>query len=394
MTFRPSPSPGTPTTIDAGAGVDAVRAALAGVLAGRADLALGTSGSTGSPARALLRGTDLRASATATHARLGGPGRWVLALPPGHIAGVQVLVRAAVAGTEPLVTTGGDDTSFDPGRLAADLEAARADAPATRTYLSLVPTQVVRLVADPTLAGRVAAAVDAVLVGGAALPSAAAEAAASAGLPVVRTYGSTETCGGCVYDGRPLDGVEVGTTAEGRVTLTAPWVTRGWLVDGELVTERAHAGGAGARIEEGAPAADGTPRRTLVTDDLGELADGRLRLIGRADDLIATGGLKVSPHVVADAVARLPQVAECAVVGTPDPVWGQRVTVVAVPRHGEGDAGSAPSLAALRDALRTELAPEALPRAVRWVDTMPLTGPGKYDRAALRTLAAEPDEAA
>ncbi|WP_462418525.1 AMP-binding protein [Kytococcus sp. Marseille-QA3725] len=377
-----------PTTIEPGAGTDAVRAALAGVLAGRSDLALGTSGSTGSPARALLRGEDLRASAMSTHARLGGPGRWVLALPPGHIAGVQVLVRAAVAGHEPLVTTGGDGRPFDPAHLAVDLEAARASDPATRTYLSLVPTQVVRLVEDPTLAARVAAGADAVLVGGAALSPTAAEAAASAGLPVVRTYGSTETCGGCVYDGRPLDGVEVGFTPEGRVTLTAPWVTRGWLVDGQLVTERTHAGGAGARIEQADPAADGTPRRTLVTDDLGELTDGRLRLLGRADDLIATGGLKVSPHLVADAVSRLPQVAECAVVGAPDPVWGQRVTVVAVPR------ADTPSLATLRAALRGELAPEALPRAVRWVEAMPLTGPGKYDRAALRQLAAAPDETA
>ncbi|OLT25185.1 hypothetical protein BJF82_05300 [Kytococcus sp. CUA-901] len=238
MTLTPTP----PVTVPPEATAEAVRTALAPVLAGERELALGTSGSTGSPARALLRGADLTASATATHERLGGPGRWVLALPPGHIAGVQVLVRAAVAGIGPLVTTGAEG-SFDPARLTADLTAAREADPTTRTYLSLVPTQVARLTEDPATACAVTAATDAVLVGGAALPAAVAERAATAGLPVVRTYGSTETCGGCVYDGLPLPGVEIGTTAEGRVTLTAPWVTRGWLVDGELVTSRAHAGG-------------------------------------------------------------------------------------------------------------------------------------------------------
>ena len=384
MTLTPTP----PVTVPPEATAEAVRTALAPVLAGERELALGTSGSTGSPARALLRGADLTASATATHERLGGPGRWVLALPPGHIAGVQVLVRAAVAGIGPLVTTGAEG-SFDPARLTADLTAAREADPTTRTYLSLVPTQVARLTEDPATACAVTAATDAVLVGGAALPAAVAERAATAGLPVVRTYGSTETCGGCVYDGLPLPGVEIGTTAEGRVTLTAPWVTRGWLVDGELVTSRAHAGGQGARIEDAPPAPDGTPRRTLITDDLGEIGpDGRLRITGRADDLITTGGVKVAPGPVADAVGRLPQVAECAVVGTPDETWGQRVTVVAVPR------GERLPLATLRDALREALPASALPRAVRWVDAMPLTGPGKHDRGALRRLATEPDEVA
>lgn len=376
--------------IPSDAPVDAVRAALAPVLAGARDLALGTSGSTGSPARALLRGADLRASASATHERLGGPGRWVLALPPGHIAGVQVLVRATVAGIEPLVTTGGEGGSFDAHRLADDLLAART--PGVRTYLSLVPTQVVRLVDDAAAARAVAACVDAVLVGGAALPAPVAERAAEAGLPVVRTYGSTETCGGCVYDGRPLPGVEIGVTPEGRVTLTAPWVTRGWLVDGALVATRSHDGGQGARIERADPAPDGTARRTLVTDDLGEVVDGRLRVVGRADDLITTGGVKVAPTLVADAVGRLPQVAECAVVGTPDEVWGHRVTLVAVAR-GDGSANR-PALAELRDALRETLPPAAIPRAVRWVEALPLAGPGKPDRGALRDLAQQPDEVA
>ena len=158
VTLTPTP----PVTVPPEATAEAVRTALAPVLAGERELALGTSGSTGSPARALLRGADLTASATATHERLGGPGRWVLALPPGHIAGVQVLVRAAVAGIGPLVTTGAEG-SFDPARLTADLTAAREADPTTRTYLSLVPTQVARLTEDPATACAVTAATDRIM---------------------------------------------------------------------------------------------------------------------------------------------------------------------------------------------------------------------------------------
>lgn len=413
--------PDTPprVTVPPGSSAAQVQDLVGRVLHGDAELLLGTSGSTGSPALSVLRGQDLRASAAATHQRLGGPGRWVLALPPSHIAGVQVLVRAAVAGVAPLVTTGADGGGFDPALLAGDLEpdapengAARQTAvpengaagktpapgdggPVGRTYLSLVPTQVVRLVDDLTAARRVAASVDAILVGGAALSPAVAQRARELGLPLVRTYGSTETCGGCVYDGRPLPGVEVNLTDAGRISLTAPWVTRGWLLpDGTVTRERT---ATGARIEEADPASDGTHRRTLVTDDLGELADGVLTVLGRADDLITTGGVKVAPTLVADAVTALSAVGECAVVGVPDPVWGERVTLVAT-RPSAGTRGAAvpaaapPSLADLRDALRGHLEPAALPRAVRWVEAMPVIGPGKYDRAALRELADRPDE--
>lgn len=413
--------PDTPprVTVPPGSSAAQVQDLVGRVLAGDAELLLGTSGSTGSPALSVLRGQDLRASAAATHQRLGGPGRWVLALPPSHIAGVQVLVRAAVAGVAPLVTTGADGGGFDPALVARDLEpdapesgatrqtavpengaARKAPAPGDggpvgRTYLSLVPTQVVRLVDDLTAARRVAASVDAILVGGAALSPAVAQRARELGLPLVRTYGSTETCGGCVYDGRPLPGVEVNLTDAGRISLTAPWVTRGWLLpDGTVTRERT---ATGARIEEADPASDGTHRRTLVTDDLGELADGVLTVLGRADDLITTGGVKVAPTLVADAVTALSAVGECAVVGVPDPVWGERVTLVAT-RPSAGTRGAAvpaaapPSLADLRDALRGQLEPAALPRAVRWVEAMPVIGPGKYDRAALRELAGRPDE--
>ncbi|WP_374928575.1 AMP-binding protein [Kytococcus sedentarius] len=377
-------------TVPQGSSAAEVSALVDRVLAGGAELLLGTSGSTGSPALSVLRGQDLRASAEATHQRLGGPGRWVLALPPSHIAGVQVLVRAAVAGTDPVVTTGADGSGFDPARLADDLEGqddAATGQPA-RTYLSLVPTQVVRLVDDPDSAQRVAAAVGVILVGGAALPPSVGDRARTLGLPLVRTYGSTETCGGCVYDGLPLPGVEIGLTDAGRITLTAPWVTRGWVLpDGTVARERA---ATGARIEEADPAPDGTVRRTLVTDDLGALdAAGRLTVLGRADDMISTGGLSVSPRVVSDAVSALPSVGECAVVGISDPVWGERVSLVAT-----AVTAPAPSLADLRDALRDQLEPAALPRAVRWVDALPLAGPGKYDRRAVRELALEPDERA
>ena len=160
-----------------------------------------TSGSTGEPRGVLLSATALRASAGATHDRLAGPGHWLLALPTDHVAGLQVLVRSVLAGTAPTVLAAG------PFRAAAFAAAVGAMPPAGPRYTSLVPTQLVRLLDD-------AAATDALAL----LRRRAARwrrgsrrtcstRARAAGVAVVTTYGMTETCGGCVYDGRPLDGV-------------------------------------------------------------------------------------------------------------------------------------------------------------------------------------------
>ncbi|WP_337060377.1 o-succinylbenzoate--CoA ligase [Kineococcus sp. G2] len=336
--------------------------------------AVATSGSTGTPKGALLSAGALRASADATAARLSAPtagttagtGReqWVLALPAHHVAGLQVLLRSVRAGTEPVVvdTTGG----FDPAAFAA----ATAARTAPRLLTSLVPTQLLRLLDAGGEATAALAAHDAVLVGAAATPAPLLARARAAGVRVVTTYGMSETCGGCVYDGRPLDGVAAHVRDDGRLELTGPVVARGYR---GLPAHPAFR-----------TAPDGT--RTFRTDDAAEVrtdGDGTLvRVTGRLDDLITTGGLKVAPALVEEALAAAPGVAEAVVVGAPDPEWGERVVAAVVPLP-----GTAPALAQLRAVVRERVAAHAAPRQLLLLDALPLRGPGKPDRAALRALA-------
>ncbi|WP_432482392.1 o-succinylbenzoate--CoA ligase [Kineococcus esterisolvens] len=336
-----------------------------------------TSGSTGTPKGALLSAGALRASADATARRLSEPGRgtssgsgreqWVLALPAHHVAGLQVLLRSVRAGTEPVVvdTTGG----FDPAAFTA----ATAAATAPRLLTSLVPTQLVRLLDAGAEATAALAAHTAVLVGAAATPAPLLARARAAGVPVVTTYGMSETCGGCVYDGRPLDGTCAALEDDGRLTLTGPVVARGYR---------------GLPRHPAFRTAPGGPR-TFRTDDAAVLtrdaAGPLVRVTGRLDDLITTGGLKVAPGLVEDALAAVPGVAEAVVVGVADPEWGERVVAAVVPA-----AGAAPTLEQLRAAVRERVAPHAAPRQLLLLDALPLRGPGKPDRAALRTLAGRP----
>ncbi|MBO1752440.1 o-succinylbenzoate--CoA ligase [Actinotalea sp. BY-33] len=325
-------------------------------------LVVRTSGSTGLPRGVMLDAAALRASAEATHARLGGPGRWLLALPPAHVAGVQVLVRSAVAGLDPLVLPAGQ--GFDPDALAAVVRSAPGDAP---LYTALVPTQLHRVLSAgaPTLDAL--SRLDAVLVGGAATPPALVEAAREHGLPLVLTYGMTETCGGCVYDGLPLDGVEVTVDQDG-IRLAGPVLARGYLGRPDL---------------DAAAFTTAAGRRWFRTRDLGLLDGGRLTVLGRSDDVLVTGGLKVAPAAVEAALAGVPGVGEVCVVGVPDTEWGQAVTAVVVPRPGS----PAPELAALRRAART-LGVAAAPRHLVLVDALAQRGPGKVDRAEVAREAA------
>ncbi|RMI13155.1 o-succinylbenzoate--CoA ligase [Cellulomonas triticagri] len=320
-----------------------------------------TSGSTGTPREVMLSAAALTASARATYQRLSGPGAWLLPLPPAHVAGLQVLVRSLVAGTVPEVLDG----PFRPDAFAA--ATARLDAAGLPRYTSLVPTQVHRLLDDP--AGRAAlAAYDAVLLGGAAAPPALVARARDTGARVVTTYGMSETSGGCVYDGVPLDGVTADLDADGRIRLAGPVLATGYRdrpdLDSDLFTT------------EG-----GT--RWLRTSDLGRWVDGRLEVLGRADDVLVTGGEKVAPAAVERVLAGRPGVGEVLVVGVPDPEWGQALVAVVVP-----GTAAAPDLGDLRDAAATALGRAAAPRHLVTVDALPLRGPGKPDRSGAATLAA------
>ena len=308
-------------------------------------LVVPTSGSTGEPKGVLLTAQCLLASADAAAERLGGPAAWLLALPVTHIGGLQVLLRARRAGAEPVVGT--------------DLVAGTAALPPGRRCTSLVPTQLRRALAEPA-AREALASYDAVLVGAAATPPALLAQARAAGIRVVPTYGMSETSGGCVYDGVPLPGVRVALGAT--VELSGPVVARGYRLRPDL-TRAAFAG------------------RTFRTGDLGRLTpDGRLQVLGRADDVVVTGGEKVAPAAVEAALAEHPAVAEAAVVGVPDTEWGARV-VAHVVLH----PGAALTLDQARDHVGARLGRVSAPRGLRLWPALPLLPSGKPDRAALRS---------
>ena len=314
---------------------------------------LSTSGTTGTPKGALLTAAALVASAEATHHRLGGRGRWLLALPAYHVAGFQVLVRSVVAGTDPVAVP----AAFD----ERDLVTAIAALGPGRRYASLVAAQLDSALRDPR-ATQALAELDAVLVGGGPMPAGVAERACAAGVPVIRTYGMSETAGGCVYDGVPLDGVGVKVDAGGRISLGGPTVASGYR--NPVVPD---------------PFAEPGWFRT---DDIGAVDDsGVLSVLGRVDDAISTGGLTVLPGLVEAALATHPAVAECAVFGVADERLGQRVVAAVVPER-----GATITLPQLRSHVAETLPSTAAPRQLHIVDALPRRGIGKIDRRALVAL--------
>ncbi len=261
-----------------------------------------TSGSTGAPKDVVLSAAALTASARATLARLGGPGQWLLALPATNVAGLQVLVRSLLAGTEPVLA--GDD-------LAGAARDAGLGTGRERAYTALVPTQLHRL----DRAGDMAALArfDAVLLGGAPAPPALLERARGAGVRVVTTYGTSETCGGCVYDGVALDGVAVRVDGDGAVQVAGPVLFDGYAGDPEATA---------AVLRDG----------WFRTGDLGRLDhDGRLEVLGRAEDVVHSGGVSVHLAAVERVVRSHPGVVDAAVTALDDDEWGSRVVAVVVP---------------------------------------------------------------
>ena len=317
-------------------------------------LVVGTSGTTGAPKGALLTAAALIASASATHDRLGGPGSWLLALPPYHIAGLQVLVRSVLAGSVPVeldVTHAGFDVTEVPGAI-------RRLGPGRR-YTSLVATQLAKALADPAATAALAE-LDAVLLGGGPAPRPILDAATAAGVAVVRTYGMSETAGGCVYDGVPLDGVALRVKDDGRIVIGGATLAKGYRnpVDPDPFAEPGW----------------------FRTDDLGAVNEaGVLTVLGRADDAISTGGLTVLPQPVEAALGTHPAVGDCAVFGVADERLGQRVVAAIVVR----DGSEAPTLEALRAHVTRTLDATAAPRELHVVDALPRRGIGKVDRMAL-----------
>lgn len=324
-------------------------------------LVMSTSGTTGTPKGAMLTPAALIAGASATHDRLGGPGTWLLALPTYHIAGMQILVRSLLAGTVPM------ELDISAGFDVTDIPAAVAQMGGGRRYASLVAAQLSKALADPDAAAALSD-LDAVLLGGGPAPRPVLDAAAAAGIAVVRSYGSSETAGGCVYDGVPLDGVFVrvdGASADGvgRIAIGGATLAKGYR-----------------NPPDPDPFAD---PGWYCTDDIGTVDDsGRIRVMGRSDDAISTGGLTVMPGVVEAVLAGHPAVADVAVFGVPDDRLGEQVVAAIVVAPGS----AAPLVGELKAVVAQSLDTTAAPRALIVVDELPRMGIGKVDRRALRQI--------
>ncbi|WP_256922142.1 AMP-binding protein [Leifsonia sp. NCR5] len=327
-------------------------------------LVIETSGSTGVPKRVALSADALLASAAASAGAMGGQGQWMLALPAHYVAGAQVLVRSIAAETEPVLY---GDGHFDPGRFA---EVAR-DLTHDLRFVSLVPVQLARLVAATEAGDRVVADAlrrfDGILVGGQALTTELRERALDAGARILSTYGSSETAGGCVYDGRPI-----GTTAvrsvDGLLEIAGPVLAEGYLGDPDRTAAAFHE-------------ADG--QKWYRTGDLGAVDGGLVRVFGRADNVIISGGEKVLLDAVEGAVRALDGFGGAVVVAADDAEWGQ-VPVVVVE---SGGAAAATELAAVRAHVAEQVGRAAAPAEVVEVDVLPHLSSGKPDRVAARRIA-------
>lgn len=328
-----------------------------------------TSGSSGVPKSVVLSRAALTSSALATAERIGS-GQWLLPLSPSYVAGVQVLVRALVHGSEPAILSG----RFSPAAFAHVVSGMHSSRGGERvpTFTSLVPAQLQTLVdaaAEHADVRRALTSFEAILVGGQALPVALRERAAELGARLVRTYGSSETAGGCVYDGVPLDGVTV-AVVDGELRIAGPTLADGYLGDPKL-TDRAF-------VRD----ADGT--RWYRTGDAGSVEDGVVRVTGRIDNVIVSGGVNVSLDRVERVVREIPGLQGAVVVPIPHERWGQG-SAIAVARADVVDALAA--LADAREAVAAEIGKPARPSRILPLDELPRLSSGKPDRRALRALA-------
>jgi O-succinylbenzoic acid--CoA ligase len=313
-----------------------------------------TSGSSGVPKQVVLSRDAVLASAAASAARLAGTGAWLLCLPSSYVAGLNVVVRSLVAGFRP--------------EILGERELSTAARPASSgDFVSVVPTQLHRWLAEPAEA-KALAGFHTVLVGGGPVDASLKARAREVGVNLVATYGMAETCGGCVYDGLPLDGVGVALAADGRVRLAGPTLFDGYLDD---------AAATAAVLVDG----------WFHTSDSGRFdEDGRLQVLGRVDDMVVSGGVNVPATAVAARLREHPRVLAAEVVGLSDAEWGNRVVAVV----SMVEPGETLSLDEARDWVSQQHARSWAPRQLVVVPALPMLGNGKVDRLAVRELAGDP----
>jgi o-succinylbenzoate---CoA ligase len=338
-------------------------------------LVVSTSGSTGDPAGVLMPESALRAAARGFEQRAGQPSGhlWVAALPLHHAGGLMVAVRSVVAGTAPvgMRSLGGAEPFTVEGFAEATRQAVDRSADDDRALaVSLVPSMLALLDAAGARGWDLLAEYDAVLVGGAATPRALVDRLLFAGVHVFTSYGMTETCGGAVFDSRPLPGVTVTVEPDGRLALSGAQVALGYR-DGRD----------GHRWSTGP---DG--HRRFLTDDLGRVGpDGLVIVDGRADDVVQVAGASVSLGAVRAVLEGDPRVLAAEVVGLPDPDWGSRLVAAVVPADPSMLRAGADRTAlteALGGRVEQSLGRAGRPRAVHLVDSLPLLESGKVDRRA------------
>lgn len=300
---------------------------------------LTTSGSSGEPKGVLLSREALIASATATHDRLGGPGQWLLPMKPYFVGGLQILTRSLVAGTTPVM-------------LGDSLTESAAAMTGVRRYTAMVPTQLARYLETDLDALR---SFDAIIIGGASTSEPLKVRAAEAGVTAIPAYGMTETGSGCVYAGVPLDGTSIELGDDQRILIKGSTLFSGYRLNPELTAEVLN---------------DGWFR----TQDRGELVDGRLRVIGRVDDVVISGGVNVTLTTVQARLLEHPQVKDAVVLGVPDAEWGSRVVAFVVGK---------PGLDEVRDWVSETLPRTWAPRDVVRLEALPMLASGKVDRQRL-----------
>ena len=397
-------------------------------------LVVGTSGSTGTPKRTALTARALAASAAATERFFGSnsdaASQWLLALPAHYIAGAQVLARSVLAGTAPVIARSvlagtapviarsvTEPVHFSPEVFLQAVERMSS----ARRFISLVPTQLHKLLesadADSHLGADIHEALSSftgILLGGAPASADLLAAATALGLNTVTTYGSAETAGGCVYSGSVLPGVQVklvpeeGMPAvpdiEGKSAIEeSVQVGRIWISGAHLAS--GYIGDAARTAEHFFTAADGT--RWYRTDDYGLLSSAaapnsnkscseqRLQALGRSDDVLISGGVKISARAVATVLEEHPSVREACVVGLPDARWGTAIAaaVTLVPSAGAAATSTEnrPALneelcALLRARCAEKLGAPAAPKQLSILPDFPLTSTGKPDRAKIYSI--------
>ena len=384
-------------------------------------LVVGTSGSTGAPKQTTLSVRALRASARATErffadypssgsakpqrAVSEAPAQWLLALPAHYVAGAQVLARSALAGTAPVVAASvTDGVSFTPKVFLNAAERLSC----ARRFVSLVPTQVHKLLeaaeANPTLGSEIYDALGqftGILLGGAPASASLLAAARELGLNVVTTYGSAETAGGCVYSGTALPGVRLrvvpedagladspvvaGAEAAGRIWLGGEHLASGYMGDSARTASHFFVDADGCRWYRTDDYGSLVPPAPNTSEDGGAPA---LSVLGRSDDVIITGGVKVSSHAVAAVLESHPAVREAAVAGVPDARWGAAVIAAVTLRNlpGHYGADAAETAGQLQQLCGARLGAAGVPKVVRIVPDFPAASTGKPDRLAIYSM--------